>query len=248
MAFKGRIKNKDQGNNMSNIKLTAVSAAVAAVLASTAADAVSFNGNNLANNNAISKINTVSATSHDEDFQRQLAARPTVSGMRSQFDNKLGKATFVWAPQDSTAPGLSAIAPEARVEFAADHYLNALTGVNRAKSTVNSADLVYIHDLGKGSRIAKYRQNILGVEVFNREYSIMLNEEYSLVAGSGYFSQNLLPDGQISPDLNFGSSNTAVSLAFKELSTVDVDVALEHQSENGKYRSEEHTSELQSPD
>ena len=63
----------------------------------------------------------------------------------------------------------------------------------------------------------------------------MLNEEYSLVAGSGYFSQNLLPDGQISPDLNFGSSNTAVSLAFKELSTVDVDVALEHQSENGKY-------------
>ena len=87
-----------------------------------------------------------------------------------------------------------------------------------------------MHNLGKGSRIAKYRQNILGVEVFNREYSVMLNAEYSLVAGSGYFSQNLLPEGQIAPNMDFGNSNTAVSLAFKDLNAGDINLSLDADS------------------
>ena len=220
---------------MLNLKLTTVSAAVAAVLASTAVDAVPTNYTKLSNSSSVSKASSFNATSHDADFQRELAARPTVSGIASQFDSEMGKATFVWAPKNLSAPSLSALEPEARAEFAADYYLSALTGVNRTKSTVNSANLVYMHDLGKGSRIAKYRQNILGVEVFNREYSVMLNAEYSLVAGSGYFSQNLLPEGQIAPNMDFGNSNTAVSLAFKDLNAGDINLSLDTDSANEKY-------------
>ena len=116
---------------MLNLKLTTVSAAVAAVLASTAVEAVPTNYTKLSNSSSVSKASSFNATSHDADFQRELAARPTVSGIASQFDSEMGKATFVWAPKNLSAPSLSALEPEARAEFAADYYLSALTGVNR---------------------------------------------------------------------------------------------------------------------
>ncbi|MBF7074562.1 rhombosortase-dependent M36 family metallopeptidase [Glaciecola sp. MH2013] len=174
-------------------------------------------------------------TSYDASAQQALAAQPTVSGMKSQFDASLGKATFVWAPQNMRAPNLSNVAPSAQPKAAANHYLNALTGVSVNKGGVSQAILSSFHDMGKGTRIAKYTQEVSGIEVFNREMNVMLNSEMNLVAASGYFSQNLLPQGQIAPDSNFGSAQKAIEFALSNAAEQDVSVSFGDSTNSGKY-------------
>ena len=176
-------------------------------------------------------------TSFDAASQQALAARPTVSGMKSQFDNALGKATFVWAPQNMRAPDLTNVVPSAQPKAAANHYLNALTGMSVDKGGLSQAVMSSFHDMGKGTRIAKYTQEVSGIEVFNREMNVMLNDEMSLVAASGYFSQNLLPQGQIAPDENFGNPQAAIQFALNNFAEGDVGVSFGDVETKGKYQS-----------
>ncbi|MBO1255044.1 rhombosortase-dependent M36 family metallopeptidase [Alteromonas sp. 5E99-2] len=208
---------------MFNPKPTLLSTAIAFSLASIGANAAPTN---YINNNAGAITKTSSSSSYDVHFQKAMADKQTASGMKSHFDSKLGKTTFAWAPEGMAKPSLSGVAEESKMQVAADFYLNELTGVSPAKGNAVTAKLMYMHDLGKGSRIAKYHQEIAGVEVFNREYNVMLDAEYSLVAGSGFFSQNLLPQGQIAPDFNFGQASTAISTAVSDMSNGQVNVQL----------------------
>ncbi|WP_159817731.1 hypothetical protein [Colwellia sp. 20A7] len=57
--------------------------------------------------------------------------RVSISGMTNQFDAQLGKTTFQWATKKALKPNVSAIAPEHQNTFAADFYLNQLTGAKK---------------------------------------------------------------------------------------------------------------------
>ncbi|MBL4910448.1 MAG: rhombosortase-dependent M36 family metallopeptidase [Alteromonadaceae bacterium] len=162
----------------------------------------------------------------------------TKSGMRNEFDKSLGQTTFQWAGVNEAKPDMGAIAPKYQNAYAAEFYLNKLTGLSAKKSTLVQPVLANVHDLGRGARIAKYKQEVLGVEVFNREFNIMMDREFNLVASSGYFvnaksSQKLAAI----KDMNaaFGDSTEAVKLAFVAMGgSVDA-ITLDAKDDEGTY-------------
>jgi len=93
----------------------------------------------------------------------------TASGMQNQYDAQLGKTTFQWAAKQATTPNMGSIAAEHQNAFAADFYMKQLTGLKAGKQTLAQPVLASVHDTGRGAKIAKYKQEVAGVEVFNRE-------------------------------------------------------------------------------
>lgn len=208
---------------MKVFKPTLVAATISAVLASIAVDAAPTDRIQKQTNNITFNQER---GSFDAAVQKQLAAMPTVSGMQSYFDQALGKTTFLWAPRNMRQPDLSAVAPTERPKAAAHHYMSLVTGMSLDKGALSQAVMRSFHDTGKGTRIAKYNQHIQGVEVFNREFNVMLNDEMSLVATSGYFARNLIPQGQIAPDTNFGDVTQAIKYAVDKASDGQMNIEL----------------------
>ncbi|GAA0305585.1 hypothetical protein GCM10009128_26190 [Psychrosphaera haliotis] len=218
---------------MIDFKITGVSAAVALVLTSAGANAAP--SDQLVNSVKNSKFAQAQG-SFDAATQQALASKPTVSGLKSHYDDNLGKATFVWAPSSIKAPNLSGVATENRAAAASDHYLNALLGVSTSKGGLTQVvKLANMHDEGRGTRIAKYTQEVMGVEVFNREFNIMMDSEFNLVASSGYLAKNQLPVGQFAPSFDFGEAEPAILSAVKDATNGRVDVSLVASEEKGKY-------------
>ena len=121
---------------MSQFKVTAVATIVTAILASTqiqASEQVRFY-------NAPSVGSQVQFNPKVTQ-QRALAERRTISGHNSIFDAQLGKATFLWQAVGQAKPNMSVVLPEQRNAYAADYYLNALTGVSTAKRGIANAVL-----------------------------------------------------------------------------------------------------------
>jgi len=167
--------------------------------------------------------------------QKQIANRKTSTGMRSQYDSRMGKTTFAWGAESQAKPDLSLVQPEHRSEYAANFYLNQLTGYSAEASATNQATLAYTHDTNRGAIVAKYRQQIRGIEVFNKEYNVMMDREYNLVAGAGYFA-NKTSAGQVLSLLgNFGSAETAIQRAISDVSGGETTAALTKTETKGKY-------------
>ncbi len=116
--------------------------------------------------------------------QLQLAAKQTQIGLASHFDTRLNRTTFLWAPKE---PALSAFANKSLPETA-QMYMQQLSGLNASKMSNVATQLSDWHDTGKGAVIARYQQYVQGIEVFNRQYNVMLNRKGDLVASSGYFA------------------------------------------------------------
>jgi len=179
---------------------------------------------NIAANHASSKMATASNNAATE------------SGMRNQFDAQLGKTTFAWAGKNLATPDLGAIAAEHQLAFAADFYLNKLTGQSSQKSSLSQPVLASVHDLGRGAKIAKYKQEVAGVEVFNREYNIMMDREFKLVASSGYFADKKTPASVKDMSSAFGDSAQAVNAAFSAMGGDAGSVELVAKTASGKYQ------------
>jgi hypothetical protein len=220
---------------MKNFKLTLLSASIGLIFAATAADAapVKFNRSPL----KLSKVNNIAAAaSFNYNQQRALADKASASGMRSHFDKSLGKATFLWASSDSKAPNLTGIAKAQQLAFSADHYMTALTGVSASKGAFESAELVNLHDVKQGAIVAKYRQHLNGIEVFNSEVNVLLDRELNLVASSGYFSKNKANSRDLSLFANLGNAEQAIQAAIHALTHNRLDVALTQAKTAGKYQ------------
>lgn len=161
----------------------------------------------------------------------------TASGMSNHYDRKMGKETFRWANVNQDKPNVSAVAKESQVEFAADFYLNQLAGVSTSKLSLVKPVLSSVHDSGRGASIAKYKQEVSGVEVFNREFNIMMDPEFNLVASSGYLT-SAKSTGELASQLSahaFGEPENAIIAAFSDLSGDKSDIALSKISSSGKY-------------
>ena len=163
----------------------------------------------------------------------------TASGMHNQYDAQLGKTTFQWAAKQATSPNMGSISAEHQNAFAADFYLKQLTGLKSAKQSLAQPVLANIHDIGRGAKIAKYKQEVAGVEVFNREYNIMMDREFNLVASSGYFaSQNAAKSvGAAIKDIDgaFGEAVNSVNAVFTEMGGKSASVTLTAKSSDDKY-------------
>ncbi|MGS0729022.1 rhombosortase-dependent M36 family metallopeptidase, partial [Shewanella sp. 0m-11] len=164
---------------------------------------------------------------------------PTVSGMPNQYDAQLARTTFQWASKSQSVPSLAALSLENKASHAAEFYLGKLTGISSLKQGVAQAVLVNTHDLGRGPIIAKYKQEVSGVEVFNREFNIMMDRDFKLVASSGYFASERAAKSVFSALKNidgaFGDAANSISAAFNAMGGDKNAITLNVKSSNDKY-------------
>ncbi|WP_404343404.1 rhombosortase-dependent M36 family metallopeptidase [Pseudoalteromonas mariniglutinosa] len=213
---------------MHQFKITAVASIVTAILASTqlhATEQTRFIDT--------SSVNKAVQFKPALTQQRALAERRTVSGHKSIFDQQLGKATFLWRAVGQSKPDLSVILPAEKNAYAADFYLNSLTGISTAKKGVSNAVLADLSVQKRGSVTAKYKQQVHGIDVFNREYNVIMDKEHNLVAGSGYLADTRSVDSSFASLVNFVSAEQSIKNAIKELAGISV--ALKKAAEQGDY-------------
>ncbi|MBB1365353.1 rhombosortase-dependent M36 family metallopeptidase [Pseudoalteromonas sp. SR44-5] len=214
---------------MYQFKVTAVASMVTAILASTQVQATEqtrfFNAPSVSSQVQFNPQITQ---------QRALAERRTVSGHDSIFDAQLGKATFLWQAVGQAKPNMSVVLPEQRNAYAADFYLNALTGFSTSKKGTSNAVLADLSKQKSGSVTAKYKQQVHGVEVFNREYNLIMDKEHNLVAGSGYFANTSANTKRsLAPLADFVGAEQSIKQAIKKLA--DINVSLTKSTEQGDY-------------
>lgn len=183
---------------------TKLSIAISAALISSATYSVAASASNA----------TISQISQAVAHQPQITTS-SISGMRDQYDAKSGKVTFQWAKKGQQKPALGALEQKYKAATAADYHLNKVAGISSANKGATKAVLSSMHENNHGASVAKYSQEINGVEVFNREVNIMMDREFNLVASSGGFAK--LPNSSksiagLKP--NFGEASTAISTAF----------------------------------
>ncbi len=169
----------------------------------------------------------VSASQLSSPMAKSPAQVATVSGMAQQYDQQTGETTFAWAPVGLQKPNLGAVAADHQLEFAAAYYLNALTGaVSKGKQAGMAAVLAHSYQSDDGVKIAKFRQELRGVEVFNKEYNVLMDAEFNLVAGSGTLASAAKGLAAGASSAVFARSDEAVLAAFKasggDISTVEV--------------------------
>ncbi|WP_133407807.1 rhombosortase-dependent M36 family metallopeptidase [Parashewanella tropica] len=178
--------------------------------------ALAFSAVNAEQTEIITKeqVKTRSIQSH---FKKNTNSK---TGMPSQFDAEMKRTTFQWASIDDELPPIAPLDKQFRASAAADFYLNKLAGVTPAKSGLLNVSMVSMHNPEKGAKIAKYKQDILGVEIFNRELNIMMDSEHKLVASSGYLaiepSANTSQLSAIAKQ-QFGSAEDAIKVAFNKM-------------------------------
>lgn len=193
-----------------NSNISLVAGFVAAAIAVTAMESVA------ANFNAPAKVKLPVNTFAQKHTSR--TSRASASGMTNQYDTQLGKTTFQWAAKQAARPNVGAIAVEHQNAFAAEFYLKHLTGANKANHSLAKPILSSFHDIGRGAKIAKYKQEVAGIEVFNREYNIMMDRDYNFVASSGYFLGETASKSAKSVIKNidnaFGDSANAIRAAY----------------------------------
>ena len=72
------------------------------------------------------------------------------------------------------------------------------------------------------------------MEVFNREYNLIMDKEHNLVAGSGYFANTSLHASRsLAPLAGFVGAEQSILQAIKELA--DINVSLTKSAEQGDY-------------
>ncbi|MEI8666443.1 hypothetical protein P4S81_18925 [Pseudoalteromonas sp. B28] len=191
---------------MSQFKLTTIAMVVASTLAAgelTAAEQTRFY--DVSATNAVTQGTSLAAVQ-----QKTLAERATVSGQKSIYDAQMGKATFLWQAIGQRKPDMALIAADNRNQYAADFYIETLTGISNRKATASSAVMVDLSEQKRGSISAKYKQQVNGVEVFNREYNLLMDKEYNLVASSGYFADTSSSKNKLAALTGFVNSEQSI--------------------------------------
>jgi cytochrome c556 len=121
----------------------------------------------------------------------QLPAKrlPSLGGYRSQRDAKQGATTFLWAEPGQPSATQAPLKAELMAKSAALEYLGRQASqLNIGKSDLAAAQLLDLHDTGKGAVIARYQQRLQGVAVFGKQVNVMMDRGMKLVATSGNFA------------------------------------------------------------
>lgn len=158
------------------------------------------------------------------DFDSFLQARPAqknqqlTSALKKyvhnrdllQMEERINVPTMMWV---HGRPDASLV--NQSVEDVARNYLSRYgDAYGYSRDTFTSAKLKYVHDLGRGSVIAKFEQEIGGIPVHHAQTNVVMDQSLNLIAITGY----LFPHDQslISPNWEI-SEQQAVSIAYQDL-------------------------------
>lgn len=115
---------------------------------------------------------------------------PSQSGYGSIVDQRLGHATFLWGADRQSAAAQAPYLVQRRSETVARQHLSAnayALGLNR--STIDSAVVREVHDLGRGPIIVRFDQRHRGLPVVGRQLSVLMDRDLRMKSISGYFAR-----------------------------------------------------------
>jgi hypothetical protein len=133
-----------------------------------------------------------SRAEHDALAEARHSARKTEagdlqrSGRDMQVEERLGVPTFVWAGKPGAAMSWDGKGKQAPAAAARRHLGVYAKLWDLKPQDVEGARLADVQDTGAGAVVAKFRQEVDGVEVFRDELTIVMDRELRAVALSGY--------------------------------------------------------------
>ncbi|SEQ42079.1 Fungalysin/Thermolysin Propeptide Motif [Solimonas aquatica] len=127
----------------------------------------------------------------------QLAALPQNLGGRLQpalFDRHLGQTTFLWARRDASAVAVGPLKTrEQLIARARAHLRSEAAALRLSEAMISEAQVVDAQYNGNGPAVVRFRQQVLGREVFGRSLNVLLDRSGKPVAVSGYFATDYDP-------------------------------------------------------
>lgn len=156
---------------------------------------------------------------------------PRRAGLASTVDAALGAATFLWAADGSAIVPAGTLAPAALAVARAREYAGrqaSLLGVSRAD--LDAATARVVHTSRDGASIVRLQQSVDGVEVFNRQFSVLIGSSGEHIATSGYFAAT----GSVGGPLRLGAAQ-AVAAAIADAGGQVLAAALRPSTGNGRY-------------
>ena len=134
-----------------------------------------------------------------------LQSQATVERYVAHRDTEAGVPTFVWLDQQPQQGDATTVA------FRVLHNLAGTYGLD--EDALSAARLVELHDIGRGAIIARFEQQVDGLDVFRHSLNIALSRDMRPVAATGYLAQH----GKASqPDFSL-SADDAVARAIREM-------------------------------
>ncbi len=135
------------------------------------------------------------------------------------FDRALNTHTFSWAKgQEKTASmPFSVLSRSSAIAQATQGYVSTMGpkhGVTASKFA--QAELKYVSDNKRGAVISKYQQKANGIEVYGRQFNVMMNQDMELIATSGYFTNAKAPALSKGGDFQLPASE-AIANAFANI-------------------------------
>ncbi|MCY1078934.1 myxosortase-dependent M36 family metallopeptidase [Archangium lansingense] len=144
-------------------------------------------------------------------------------GLRvSQMEDRLGVPSFVWNTRASSSTNQavsSKMLGARKPEQAARAHLQSVADLYRLGSEdVSGAVLKGMHQTGRGPVIARFTQQVDGIEVFRNEVKVVMDRNLEMVAVSGY-----LAPAQSARKASLGaasafklSADQAIAIAFQD--------------------------------
>ena len=145
----------------------------------------------------------VSGLQNFDKFAVETAARaipgPTHDAGRYQattYDRSLGLPTFLWARTDAATPAVGALTErELLIERARAHLRSEAKPLALTDAVIADARVFDAQFNGDGPAVVRFRQQVDGIEVFQRSLSVLLSRDYRPMAVSGYFANPAQPLG-----------------------------------------------------
>ncbi|HET9679157.1 MAG TPA: hypothetical protein VFP95_01195, partial [Gammaproteobacteria bacterium] len=120
----------------------------------------------------------------------QYTRTQPVGILSTHYDQQLDRPTFIWAGEDA-GKGFDFYAykrGEGALSYAQAYLKQFANRLKIAPKAIDQAELVFLHDDGEGPVIARYQQQVNGIDVMNRQLNVVMNQNLELVAISGYFA------------------------------------------------------------
>ena len=164
----------------------------------------------------------------------------TNSGIKNHVDATSSHTTFQWADKKIKKANLGPVAINEKISVASNDYLNQLTGRSSTKESTLNTVLAKTHNGKRGTKLTKYKQKYAGIEVFNREYNILMDKDFNLISSSGYLTNSTSAQLKNSllknADDIFSTPNNAILNAFSDAGGNSIPVSSSIKETKGDYK------------
>lgn len=162
--------------------------------------------------NITASLNTKKSTNINKQYSK-------LSDQRDHFDNILNKSTFSWAKgqQNKASKFYSVLSRDSAIEKVSLDYVSQMGQKHGVSANAFAeSELKFVSDNKRGAIISKYQQKANGIEVYGREFNVLMDQRFALVATSGYFSDAKLPQQPKKNQFKL-SAEEAISKAFTDI-------------------------------